>query len=397
MVRNLETAIPFDHHRSTPLTGITPFVHGLQTADVDYLWLFDEFSGWFPANLWTAENTPAAPLMDPNSTYDPFVMGGYAAAHAPNIGLRLTTDAVRAAPAELLRKMMSLANATTGKTAIAIGAGELRQAKPFGHKRSEGLARMEDLFQLMHLLYEGDGPVSFEGNHWIFKNASLGTSRPQTRPEFWALGGGPRLLDIAARYADGLEAAVPQAIVTPERYADTVKLMRRQVERVGRDPETFGFGIWLICIIHEDADVIDRIVDNPLMRYFAAQFGRFNMDDWTAEGEQSVMPPGYHYALHWEPYGQTSHEIDRIIASVPHSMARKAFATGSPAEISSLLTAYRDAGANFVGIIDLAPLVEGPAAAQDSFQRATEVLGNLKSVGALPCQIGDRGPATNHR
>jgi phthiodiolone/phenolphthiodiolone dimycocerosates ketoreductase len=383
MVRNLETAIPFDHHRSTPVATVKPFVQGLLAADVDYLWLFDEFSGWFPPDLWTAANTPAAPLMDPNSTYDPFVLGGYAAAHAPTMGLRLTTDAVRAAPAELLRKMMSLANATSGKTAIAIGAGDLRQAKPFGHKRSEGLARMEDLFRLMHLLYERDEPISFEGNHWIFENASLGTSRPQNRPEFWALGGGPRLLDIAARYADGLEAAVPQAIVTPERYADTVKLMRHKVEHVGRDPEAFGFGIWLICIIHEDDSVIDRIVDNPLMKYFAAQFGRFNTDDWTAEGEQSVMAPGYHYALHWQPSGQTSDEIGRITASVPHSMARKAFATGSPAEISSMLGAYRDAGANFVGIIDLAPLVLGPAAAQNSLQRAADMLRNLKSAGAL--------------
>jgi phthiodiolone/phenolphthiodiolone dimycocerosates ketoreductase len=383
MVRQLETAIPFDHHRSTPLAGIKPFVHGLRSADVDYLWLFDEFSGWFPGALWTAANTPAAPLMDPNATYDPFVVGGYAAAHAPTIGLRLTTDAVRAAPAELLRKMMSLANATSGKTAIAIGAGELRQAKPFGHKRSEGLARMEDLLQLMRLLYDSDGPISFEGNHWNFENASLGTSRPQTRPEFWALGGGPRLLDIAARYADGLEAAVPQAIVTPERYAETVQVMRRKVDGFGRDPEAFGFGIWLICIIHEDDAVIDRIVDNPLMKYFAAHFGRFNMDDWTAEGEQSVMPPGYHYAQMWELFGQTSEEIRRITASVPHSMARKAFATGSSAEISSMLGAYRDAGANFVGIIDLAPLVEGPAAAQDSFHRATAVLRNLKGVRAL--------------
>jgi hypothetical protein len=85
----------------------------------------------------------------------------------------------------------------------------------------------------------------------------------------------------------------------------------------------------------------------------------------------------------WELFGQTSEEIRRITASVPHSMARKAFATGSPAEISSMLGAYRDGGANFVGIIDLAPLVEGPAAAQDSFHRATGVLRNLKGVRAL--------------
>ena len=49
-----------------------------------------------------------------------------------------------------------------------------------------------------------------------------------------------------------------------------------------------------------------------------------------------------------------------------------------------MLGGYCDAGANFVGIIDLAPLVEGPATAQDSFQRAADVLRSLKSVAALP-------------
>jgi phthiodiolone/phenolphthiodiolone dimycocerosates ketoreductase len=73
--------------------------------------------------------------------------------------------------------MVPLANATSGTIAIAIGADELRQAKPFGHKRSEGPARMEDLFQLMHLLYERDGPVSFQGNHWIFVGALVDTVR----------------------------------------------------------------------------------------------------------------------------------------------------------------------------------------------------------------------------
>jgi phthiodiolone/phenolphthiodiolone dimycocerosates ketoreductase len=360
-----------------------PFVHGLQEANVDYLWLWDEFSGWFPGDLWTEANTPAASFIEPNSTYDPFIQAAYAAAENPHIGLRLSTDAVRAGPAELLRKMMSLANATSGKTVIAIGAGELRQTKPFGYKRAEGLARMEDLFRLLHLLYENDEPVSFEGNHWIFKNATLGAARPQIRPEFWALGGGPRLLDIAAQYADGFEAAVPQSLVTPEQYAQTVAAMRHKVEAHGRDPEAFGFGIWLICVIHEDDEQIDRIVDNPLVKYFAAQFGRLNNDDWAAEGETPVMPPGYHYAMKWAPFEQTPEEIRKIVASVPHSMARKAVATGSPAQISSLLGEFREAGADFAGIIDVAPLVDGPAAAPDAFRRAVEVLGAFKGVGAL--------------
>lgn len=383
MAKKLTTALPFDNHRSTPLAALTPFVQGLQAADIDYLWLWDELSGWFPGDLWNEKNTPAAQFIEPNSTYDPFVQAAYAAAVNPGIGLRLSTDAIRSSPAELLRKMMSLANATSGKTAIAIGAGELRQTKPFGYKRSEGLARMEDIFRLMRLLYDSDEPITFEGNHWHLKNATLGTSRPETRPEFWALGGGPKLLDIAAQYADGFEVAVPQSVVHPDQFAQTVKTMRQKVESFGRDPDKFGFGIWLLCVIHEDDEEINRIVDNPLLKYFAGQFGRLNNDDWAAEGETPVMPPGYHYAMKWAPFEQTPEEINKIVASVPQSMARKAFATGSPKEISQLLADFREAGAEFVGLLDMTPLVQGPAGGPDAFRRATEVLGNFKSAAAL--------------
>lgn len=383
MARRLETAIPFDNHRSTPLAAMAPFVQSLEAGNVDYLWLWDEFSGWFPGNLWTEDNTAAAPFIEPNSTYDPFVQAAYAAALKPDIGLRLSTDAIRSNPAELLRKMMSLGNATTGKTVIAIGAGELRQTRPFGYKRSEGLARMEDLFKLIHLLYDNDGPINFEGNHWTFKNATLGTSRPATRPEFWALGGGPKLLDIAAQYADGFEMAVPQSTSTPEQFAANVTMMRDKVEGFGRDPDAFGFGLWLLCVIHDDDEQIDRILDNPLMKYLVGQFGRLNGDDWKAEGETAVMPAGYHYAMKWAPFEQSNDEIQRIVDAVPRSMARKGVAAGTPAQISQLLADYREAGADFVGLLDLTGLVDGPATAADGFRRGIEVLGNFKGVTSL--------------
>ena len=78
--------------------------------------------------------------------------------------------------------MVPLANATSGKTAVAIGADELRQAKPFGHKRSEGPARMEDLFQLMHVLYERDGPIN-PSREWIQQLTQPARfAKVQTRP-----------------------------------------------------------------------------------------------------------------------------------------------------------------------------------------------------------------------
>lgn len=380
----VETAIPFDNHRDTPLPLVAEFTKEMQeTGVVDYLWLWDELSGWFPGNLWTPENNPAAAFLDGNSTSDPFVQAAYALATNPTASVRLSTDAVRSAPAELLRKILTLANATEGKVVLAIGAGELRQTKPFGYKRAEGLKRLEDIFRLMRRLYDEPEPFTDEGNFWHLKNATIGTQRPARRPEFWALGGGPILLDLAARYADGFEAACPQAIRSPEEFGGTVKMMREKVAGYGRDPDAFGFGVWNLCVCHDDEDGIEEVLASPLYKYFAGQFGRLDQTQWLEEGETPVMPEGWHYAMKWAPFEQTDEEVQRIVDAVTPSMARKSCHVGTPAQLRELNQQYIDAGASFIGMLDLTPLALGPDQAQESVRRHCEIFAGLKGHAAV--------------
>lgn len=385
MSKKVETALPFDNHRDTPMPLVAEFTRAIeQTGVVDYLWLWDELSGWFPGRLWRPENTPAASFMDPNSTYDPFVQVAYALALNPKMSVRLSTDAVRAAPAELLRKMISLANCTDGKVVIAIGAGELRQAKPFGYKRAEGLKRLEDMFKFVRRLYDEPEPWTEEGNFWHYKNATIGTQRPAKRPEFWALGGGPMLLDIAARYADGFEAATPQSIRTPEEFAETVQAIRQKVEAYGRDPEAFGVGIWNICVCHDDEEGIEKVLSNPLVKYFAGQFGRIESNHWMQEGEKSVMPEGWNYAMKWAPFEQSDDEIQRIVGEVSPSMVRKSFHVGTPTQLRELNERFVEAGADFIGMLDMTPLALGPEQAQESVRRHVEMFAGLKRTPRAP-------------
>ena len=384
MTQQVETGLPFDNHRDTPMALIDDFTKGLEASGVvDYVWLWDELSGWFPRELWKPENNPAAAFMDPNSTYDPFIHGAVALAKNPRMNLRLSTDAVRSAPAELLRKMLSLANCTEGKVVICVGAGELRQTKPFGYKRVEGLKRLEDVMKLVRRLYDEPEPFTDdENNFWNFKNATIGTQRPKNRPEFWCLGGGPKLLDIAARYADGFEAATPQAIRTPEEFGKTVAMMRDKVESYGRDPEQFGFGIWNMCVCHDDEDGIQEVLDNPLVKYFAGLFGRLDSSQWAEEGETPVMPEGWHYAMKWAPFEESQEEVRRIVNDVTPSMVRKSLHVGTPEQLRELNQRFIDQGASFVGMIDMTPLALGPAQAQESVRRNLEIFAGLKGDGA---------------
>jgi phthiodiolone/phenolphthiodiolone dimycocerosates ketoreductase len=373
-----ETALLFTNNRMLDLRASADYAVSLANLEaVDYFWTFDELSGWFPRSMWLPQIAPMAAVLDINATNDPFLQCAAAVAANPDASVRLTTDAVRARPAELTRAMAGLANSTTGRAVCAIGAGEQRQSRPFGYKRSEGLARLEDVLRLHRMLLDADEPFDFSGNIWQFKNAYIG-STGNRRPELWALGGGPKLIELAAKYADGFETCTPLAIPDVDRWAQQVRDVRGQVEAAGRDPDTFGFGIWIAALMHDDPQVINAALDNPLLSVFAALLGRFNQRDWLLEGLTPVMPTDWHYSMRLLPFDIPRSEAEDIIARVPRAMVEKSFVIGSPAEIADVAGTFVDAGATFVGIVDVFPLLADPAEGEAAFARGVQACTLLK-------------------
>jgi phthiodiolone/phenolphthiodiolone dimycocerosates ketoreductase len=269
-----------------------------------------------------------------DSLSDAFTMATIAGAAAQNLGIACTTDSVRRGPAELMQTMMTMANLTEGKAIFQIGAGELKQTKPFGWKRSEGLARMEDMLKIFRLLWESEEPFDFEGNFWNYKKAWLGSTRTH-RPQVWAMGGGPKLYDLAVKYADGLQTIAPFVFPTPEGWAEHVKSMKQELERNGRDPEQFGFGMWFMVMAHEDRDLIEQALQNPLNKWMSAVFGRLNQRDWAKEGIKSVFPEDWHYSLKLLPYDWSREQVDGIVNQVTPEMVRKSFVIGTPEEVAA--------------------------------------------------------------
>lgn len=372
--------MPFDDHRTTPLDALSPWVNALEEGGIDQMWFWDEMSGWYPGDLWRPQNTPLAAVCDQNAIYDPFVIAANALGRSSKLSVRLTADSLRTGPVELLRKLYTMAAATQGRAICAIGAGEIRNIKPFGYRKSEGLSRLEDIMRLGRLLWDAEEPISFEGNHWHLENAFLGAARPERRPELWALGGGPRLIEIAAQYADGFELATPQVVPTPEALAAVVKHVRERVEFYGRDPDQFGFAIWLMGLTHDDPDEIDRVLDNPLLKYFAGTLGRLDQEQWRREGLEPVMPDGWHYALKWLPFNETSQQVAERITRVPKEMVRTSMHCGTPSEQAALCAEFVEAGASFVGLTDAYPVVAGPDAFEGSMRRTLEISTLLKKI-----------------
>jgi phthiodiolone/phenolphthiodiolone dimycocerosates ketoreductase len=339
---------------------------------VDEIQIWDQLNLFWPASLWTVENTAQAHIVkDAESWPDASVTAAFCAAATTKLGITVTGDAVRRGPAEIMQTMLALADATEGRATLTLGAGEQKQCRPFGYKRSDALARMEDLLRLFRLMWEAEGPFDFEGNVWKFQNAWIGGTHNH-KPRFWAMGGGPKLIEISAKYADGFTTVVPGGVSSPEQFAELVGDVRTQLERNDRDPDAFTFGLWAICLMHEDPEVIETALANPLVKWFAATAGRLNQAEWEREGIEPVFPKDWHYAMKMIPYNVTAQEADSVVAKVTREMAAKGFLTGSPSDISTALEPYVEAGATWISVCDMLPLVlpldEAPAAIDRTFE-----------------------------
>jgi phthiodiolone/phenolphthiodiolone dimycocerosates ketoreductase len=352
-----------------------------ESGAVDELFVWDQIANFWPPHMWTPDNTPMARVIpDIDSYADAFAMAAYALATVPEMGLSVSSDAIRRGPAELSQMMWTLANMTESRATLHIGAGEVKQTYPAGWKRAEGLARLEDHLRIARALWDSDEPVEYEGNSWKMRRLWLGGAR-KSRPRVWALGGGPKLYDLATSYADGIASAAPCVFDTPEEFARTVRALKQDLERKGRDPEAFGFGLWFLNAIHEDHKVILRSFEGPLMRWHAGTYGRFNNADWSRLGLESVWPEEWHYSLKMRPVDVAPDVAERVIARTTEAHCEAAFSYGTPAEVATEIGAYVDAGATFVAVCDFLPFVLEPDDAALALPRSLEVLRRLKLRG----------------
>lgn len=378
----VETAMVYLGLRVQPPGAVVPYAQMLEESGVvDYLWQWDVIAGWVPPHMWTPEQIPAAAtLPDCYSWYDMRIQMGMAAAACDRLGLLGVMPTLRHGPAELMQSMMTLADATNGRAMFAMGVGEAYNSVAFGYKRSEGLARYEDHLRLYQQLWEHNEPFDFEGNIYRFSDASIGCVKGH-KPKIYALGAGPRFLDLAARYADGWMTAVPFGFAHPELFAEKVAEVRRLVEQYGRDPDQFGIAIQAFPFLQEDPDRRRSTYANQAMKLFVATIGRFEQSNWALEGMEAAYPNNWNYSVHWVPTRVSREELDAVLAKVSPEMVEKCWTlAGSPKEVAGQLQGFVDAGATLVASFDyVSPFVLGADEAMESIGRTIEVCGLLKA------------------
>ncbi len=125
---------------------------------------------------------------------------------------------------------------------VALGY-KVEEYEGFGIDRRTRAARMEEAVEVLRRSWS-DGPFSFEGKHYRYRNIDV-TPKPVQRPFPLLMGGfAPAAVRRAARLGDGLLAA-----------ANVIEPYLEELRRVGRDPSTVRIAISLPwTLITEDPE-----------------------------------------------------------------------------------------------------------------------------------------------
>jgi len=379
--RRAETAVFLWGDRNAPASVTVDAAKvAAASSGVDGFAMSDQLMNFIPPSLWTTENTPLAALMpDPDSMDDAFTLAAYVYASTPGMNLTLLTDSIRNGPAQLVHQMLTLAKITEGRATFMVGAGVVKQINPFGWKRSQGLSRLEDLYQVFQKFMTSDGPISHEGNHWTLDKAFLGAAK-QHRPKIWGLGDGPKILDLSTSYGDGFAGAAPCVWATPDDAAEYISNLKKQVASKGKDPDEFRVGALCPVLVHEDETVLDRALDNNVVRWIGAIFGRTQPLDWRRDGIEPAVPDGWTYFMKMKPYDTPPGFVDEVVGKATRKMTELGYIWGTSQQVAAQLQAYVDAGVDWISPVDYLPIVSDPAEGAAALGRTIDVCSILKGL-----------------
>lgn len=157
-------------------------------------------------------------------------------------------------PALLAKSAVTVDLLSRGRLDLGLGAGWMEEEyRAFGYQFGDLDHRfeiLEETLMALGLLF-GEGPATWEGRHFRLHEA-YARPRPaqEPRPPLWVGGkGGPRILRLVARHADGWNTVWAW---TPEGYAERARALDRACEREGRDPSTVRRSVGLYTLVGED-------------------------------------------------------------------------------------------------------------------------------------------------
>lgn len=170
------------------------------------------------------------------SGHDPLIVLTHAAARTRRI--RLGTLVVCTAfrpPGQIAREAAALADASGGRFILGLGAGWHRpEFEAFDYPFDHLVSRFEEQATAVRRLLAGER-VTVDGRYARLRDAEVLATAPP--PPLWIAAGGPRMLRLTARLADGWNLA--WGGLDPSWLTEKQAALERELAAAGRDRAAF--------------------------------------------------------------------------------------------------------------------------------------------------------------
>ncbi|WCT73611.1 LLM class flavin-dependent oxidoreductase [Sphingomonas naphthae] len=334
----LRTTLPLD-------LSVLP---ALDSGRYHSIWLPDHMVSFWPDSIWTPEFTDLATASpSPHRHLDALAVAGAAAALTQNVPIATSVvDTVRRHPAMLAQTALTLDHLSKGRFILGLGSGEAENTVPYGFDFSRPVGRFEEALKVIRLLWDSDGPVDFAGQFFTLHHARLDTELYDGQcPPIWIGAGGPRMLEITGRFADGWW---PAGAWSPEDYAEKLGVVRAAAEKAGRDPMAITPAFIQTCLIGDDAELAE-ITAAPLVKAIILQVSSAELRRY---GHEHPMGDGWRGFVDMDPGVLTRERIIRFCEQVTPEMLFAIIPHGTPKQIAKIVKDFCDAGLRVPKIMD---------------------------------------------
>ena len=337
------------------------------------IWLPDHMVSFWPDSIWTPEFTDLAVASpSPHRHLDGMAVAAAAAALTENVPLVTSVvDTVRRHPASLAQTALTIDHLAKGRFILGLGSGEAENIEPYGFDFDRPVSRFEEALHVIRLLWDSDGPVSFDGQFYRLQHARLDTEPYDGRfPPIWIGASGPRSLDIAGRYADGWW---PAGAWTPEDYAQKLARVRGSAERAGRDPMAITPCFIQVCVMGRDDTALADILEAPLVKSFLLQVSAELLSSFGFDHPMGEDWRGFHDI---DPAVLTRDRIIDFLDRVEPEMILAVVPHGTPEQVAHTVKEYVDAGLRVPKILDYGAMagLDHAAASADNVRAAEDEL-----------------------
>jgi probable F420-dependent oxidoreductase len=220
-------------------------------------------------------------------------------------------------PLHLAKAISSLDCLSHGRVDVGLATGgKGRPFTAFGVDPDKPVGRFNEALALMKACWT-EPEINFDGRWWKLQGASMEPKPVQKpHPPVWFGGSVPAGMRRAARHGDGFMGAGSQ---TPAQFAEQVKVVREELNELGRDPGKFRIGKRLYVHVDDDAARGRKKLGDALKRHYGGGEWSEHMfagpPEACAEGIRTVADAGAELIL-LNPLLEDAEQLERLAAEV---------------------------------------------------------------------------------